>query len=126
MGSSGLDLLAKHDPTASQPKKILVMADASRTVMIEARHALGLAVANVVRRHRLVPKSSMIHNLRALQDSRARKAPVISRRMWLLLNDLRNEGDTAFHKQECSALTPIDAMDYAARVQQAVHELNGF
>ena len=46
--------------------------------------------------------------------------------MWLLLNDLRNEGDTAFDKRECSALTPIDAMDYAARVQQAVHELNGF
>ena len=44
---------------------------------------------------------------------------VISRRMWLLLNDLRNEGDTAFDKHVCSALTPIDAMDYAARVQQA-------
>jgi hypothetical protein len=68
----------------------------------------------------------MILNLRVLQDSRARKTPVISRRMWLLLNDLRNEGDIAFHKHECSALTPIDAMDYAARVQQAVHELNGF
>ena len=47
-------------------------------------------------------------------------------RLWLFLNDLRNEGDTAFHKHECSALTPIDAMDYAARVQEAVHELNGF
>jgi hypothetical protein len=120
------DLLAKHDPTALELKKILVMADASRTVMIEARYALGLAVANVVRRHRIVPKSSMILNLRVLQDSRVRKTPVISRRMWLLLNDLRNEGDIAFHKHECSALTPIDAMDYAARVQQAVHELNGF
>jgi hypothetical protein len=118
--------LAKYDPTAPQLKKILAMADAARTVMIEARYALGLAVAEVVRRHRLVPKSSMILNLRVLQDSRARKTPVISRRMWLLLNDLRNEGDTAFDKHECSALTPIDAMDYAARVQQAVHELNGF
>ena len=118
--------MTKHDPTALELKKILVMADASRTVMIEARYALGLAVANVVRRHRLVPKSSMILNLRVLQDSRARKTPVISRRMWLLLNDLRNEGDIAFHKHECNALKPIDAMDYAARVQQAVHELNGF
>lgn len=45
------------------------MADASRTVMLEARYALGLAVADVVRRHRLVPKSSMILNLRVLQDA---------------------------------------------------------
>ena len=59
-----------------------------------------LRFANVVRRHRMVPKSSMILNLRVLQDPRARKTPAISRRLWLLLNDLRNEGDTAFHRHE--------------------------